>query len=246
MCFGDNIKDIDWKASARSTSTLVKQYRAEKKHNIMFVLDTGKKMLADTETLENKSEVALMTAGTIAYIASKNGDYVGSIYESLKGIQYFPFKLGEYNIEKILSNYEKDLEQTNIASLKKSLEYILNNINRKMVIFVITDLEGMDSIDENTIKRISTVHDVLFININDAYMTGNKVYDIDTNFYIPKILLKDDKLKQLERQIRMEKYNKNIDKLKKYKIQTETIDSNKEIILKIINLLERHKYANIS
>lgn len=58
---GDDIKDIDWKATARNSNTLVKQYRAEKKHNIMIILDTGKKMLADTEDLENKKEVALMT-----------------------------------------------------------------------------------------------------------------------------------------------------------------------------------------
>lgn len=45
---GDNIKDIDWKASARSGEVLVRQYIAEKKHNIMLVFDTGKKMLADT------------------------------------------------------------------------------------------------------------------------------------------------------------------------------------------------------
>lgn len=46
---GDNVKDIDWKASARSGGNLlIRQYIAEKKHNIMLVLDTGKKMLADT------------------------------------------------------------------------------------------------------------------------------------------------------------------------------------------------------
>lgn len=59
---GDNIKDIDWKASARSLSTLVKQYKAEKKHNILIILDTGRKMLADTEGLESKKEIALMTS----------------------------------------------------------------------------------------------------------------------------------------------------------------------------------------
>ena len=40
---GDNVKDIDWKASARSNKILIKQYIAEKKHNILFILDTGKK-----------------------------------------------------------------------------------------------------------------------------------------------------------------------------------------------------------
>lgn len=34
---GDDIKDVDWKASARSRKLLVRQYIAEKKHNIMLV-----------------------------------------------------------------------------------------------------------------------------------------------------------------------------------------------------------------
>ena len=43
---GDNVRDIDWKASARSRKLLVKQYIAEKQHNVMILLDTDKKMLA--------------------------------------------------------------------------------------------------------------------------------------------------------------------------------------------------------
>ena len=46
---GDNIRDIDWKASSRSGKYLVKRYVAERKHNIMFVFDTGKKMLGCTK-----------------------------------------------------------------------------------------------------------------------------------------------------------------------------------------------------
>lgn len=45
---GDNVKDIDWKASARTNTILIKRFIAEKKHNILFVMDSGRKMLADT------------------------------------------------------------------------------------------------------------------------------------------------------------------------------------------------------
>lgn len=203
-------------------------------------------MLADTESNEVKGNIGAMTAGTIAYLASKNGDYVGTIYNREYGIQYFPLKLGLYNIEKILTNYEKDLKNTTRSDLEKSLEYISNNINRKMVIFIMTDLAGIESIKESTLKRLSIVHDILFININDAYMTGDDVYDIDTRNYIPQILLKDKKLNELERKARQERYTKNFDRLKKYRIQIETINSSKQIVTKIINLLERHKHANIS
>jgi len=158
---------------------------------------------------------------------------VGSIYNKDNELQYFPLKLGFENVEKILTHYESNVEGTNTSNLAKSLSYIINNINRKMVIFVITVL-----------KRLVAYHDMLFININDAYMTGEKAYDMDTSKYIPKILLEDRKLHELEKKAREEKYNKNIEKLKENKIQIETINSSDEIVLKIINLLERHKYAS--
>ena len=43
---GDNIKDIDWKASTRVNSLLVKQFIAERKHNVYLVFDTNISMNA--------------------------------------------------------------------------------------------------------------------------------------------------------------------------------------------------------
>lgn len=242
---GDNIKDIDWKASARSRNMLVRQYVAEKKHNIMLVLDSGKKMLADTEKKETKKDVALMAAGTIAYLANKNGDYIGAIYNKNNSITYQPFKSGAYNIEKILSDYDRK-EEKEESTLKQNLEYISKHINKRMVIFVITDLEGMNSVDENTLKKLSIAHDILFININDAYMTGENTYDIDDNTYIPDIILKDSKLYELEKKLKEDIYNETTKKFKRYRITATEIDSNKEVTMKIIELLERHKNASIS
>ncbi|MCI8309708.1 MAG: DUF58 domain-containing protein [Clostridia bacterium] len=243
---GDNVKDIDWKASARSSTTLIRQYIAEKKHNIMLVLDTGKKMLADTQSDENKKDVALMSAGTIAYLANKNGDYVGAIYNKENSVSYYPFKTGIYNIEKILSIYDCDVQKTNYSYLENSLEYISKHIKKRMIIFIITDLEGMDRVQENIIKRLATVHDVMFININDANMLGNNVYDIENSIYIPSLILQDNKLHELEKKMKEDMYNKCLKKFEKYRVSVQTIDCNKEIVVKIINLLERHRYASIS
>ena len=61
---GDDIKDIDWKATSRSQKVLIRQYIAEKRHNIMLVMDANRRMLASTKTGEDKGEVALMAGGT--------------------------------------------------------------------------------------------------------------------------------------------------------------------------------------
>lgn len=241
---GDNVKDIDWKASARSNHILVRQFVAEKKHNIMIVLDTGKKMLADTKKNEEKKEVALMTAGTLAYLANKNGDYVGSVYNS-NNIVYHQLKMGLYNIEKILNEYNADVEKADNSNLEKSLDYIVKHIKKRLIIFVITDIDGIENISKNTLEQLTYMNDVMFINVNDADITGSKGFNIDSNKYIPELIFKDKKLQEYELKMKKQMYENAERKLKKYGISMVSIESNSEVPLKIINLLERHRNANI-
>ena len=240
---GDNVKDIDWKASSRSNKILIKQYIAEKKHNILFILDTGKKMLADTKDSDSKKEVALMAIGTIAYLVDKHGDSISAIYKGKDNIKLFPFGTGLYNIEKILNFYEKEIiTENNIENL---IKYVLKFIKRRMIIFVVTDIDGLNNISEETLKKLSLLHDVMFINISDALMTGNNAFDVDKDCYIPDYILEDEKLKDIELDIKTKIYEETKEKFKKYKIITTTINKQKDIVNDVFKLLERRKNANI-
>lgn len=240
---GDNVKDIDWKASARSNKILIKQYIAEKKHNVLFILDSGKKMSADTRDLDSKKEVALMATGTIAYLVDRNGDSISAIYKAQENIKLFPFKTGLYNIEKILNSYEKAIDTD--SDLENLINYVLKFIRRRMIIFVITDIEGMSGISEETLRRLSLLHDVMFINVSDALMTGYNAFDVDQNSYIPDYILEDEKMKEIELQIKTKIYEETKEKFKKYKIVTTTINKQKDIVNDVFKLLERRKNANI-
>ena len=239
---GDNIKDIDWKASARSNKILIKQYIAEKKHNILFILDTGKKMLADTKELESKKEVALMTTGTIAYLVNKHGDSVSAIYKGKENIRFFPFQTGLYNIERILNCYDKEIDSEN--SIETLVDYAIKNIKRKMIIFIITDINGMIKLTEQTLKKVSLKHDLMIVNISDALMTGNNAFDIEQEEYIPDYILEDEKLKDIEIEIKNKVYDNVKEKLKKYNIITTTINKQEDIVKDVYKLLERRKNAN--
>lgn len=240
---GDNVKDIDWKASARSNKILIKQYIAEKKHNILFIMDSGKKMLADTKELESKKKVALMAMGTIAYLVDKHGDSIGAIYNGENNVKMFPFKTGLYNIEKILNSYEKEIQKEN--NLENLIKYVLKFIKRRMIIFIVTDIDGMSNISEETLRRLSLLHDVMFINISDAFMTGYNTFDVDQDSYIPDYILEDEKLKEIELEIKTKIYEETKERFKKYKIITTTINKQKDIVNDVFKLLERRKNANI-
>ncbi len=239
---GDNVKDIDWKASARNDKILIKQYVAEKKHNILFILDTGKKMLADTKEADSKKEVALLTAGTIAYLVNKHGDSISAIYKGKDEIKLFPFQTGLYNIEKILNCYDKEIEAE--SKIENVIDYVLRFIKRRMIIFIITDIEGMNDISEKMLRKLSIQHDTIVINISDALMEGHNTFDVEQEGYIPDYILEDEKLKELEMEVKTKIYEDAKQKFRKYNIVTTTINNQKDIARDVYKLLERRKNAN--
>ncbi len=241
---GDNIRDIDWKASSRSGKMLVKRYVAEKKHNIMLVFDIGKNMTAHTNKLEIKKDLALNAGGILGYIAAKDGDNVGAIYNRNGRIQYHQLRTGMHNIERILTFCEKENFEEQESDLEKSLSYIIKNIKHSMIVFIISDAVGIRSISENTLKKMAVRHDVLFVQIEDADYTNGRGYSLEKDAYIPEFITENKKLARLEQQIKQTLYEENKSKLLKYRIISTQIDSEEEMMDRIIELLEGHKYAS--
>ena len=241
---GDNVKDIDWKASSRSKNLLVKQYIAEKKHNVLLVIDTNRKMLGASSKQEIKKEIALMSAGTLGYIAIKNNDVVSAIYSNNQGIVFFPFKSHYDNLEIMLSKCEHDINDKNNSNLNKTLEYIRTNIYNRMLIMIVTDIEGLDNIKESYLKELSIKNDIFIINISDTYLFGDNIYNIDNNIYVSNFFTKNKKLFKEEQEMRQELYKKTLKKFQKYKIVVKTINECREIPYKFIELLEERKYGS--
>lgn len=277
---GDSIRDIDWKASSRSGKVLVKRYIAEKKHNIMLVWDTGKKMTAHTKDMEIKKDLALNVGGIVGYLAARNGDNVGAIYNRRGLIQYHQLRTGTNNIERILTTYDREKFDDYESDLEKSLEYIVKNIRRKMVIFVISDATGIRDVSESTLKKLARQHDVLFIRIGDADYTMNmlskkdakkqkrahitdgrkagdtkkqakeflegiaRTYDMEHEAYIPEYITCNKKLRKIEQEAKQKVDEYNEDKLLQYRIVTTEIDCDEEVVDKIVELLDSHRFAN--
>ena len=238
---GDSIRDIDWKASSRSGKVLVKRYIAEKKHNIMIVFDTGKKMCGHTGKQELKQSVARDVGGVLAYLAAKNGDSVGAIYNHNGMIKYHQLKTGLANVEMILTQYDKENFEGYNADIEKSLEYIIRNIRRRMIVFIISDAYGISSISDNTLKKLSYQHDVETISIEDISFANGISYDMDNSTYVPKYLSDNKKIKELEANLKDKINGENRKKLLKYKINNVSIDGEDEIVEKVIELLGGHR-----
>ena len=243
---GDSVKDIDWRASARSTNLLVREYVAEKKHNVMFILDGKYSMNANCSDKDLKRDVAIDTAGTLAYLAYKNGDYVGSVYMYHDNPVFFPVKQSLFNIENFLTYYEENMKSVKmkdkyVNSINDSLKYVTDYFSKKSVFFIITDLAGLEEIDDHLIRALSLRNDVMIVNIGDVSLFDKKSYDLDKRKYFSQMFLKNTKLLRLEQEEKNRIYESLVNRFTKYKITTVTINNRDDVVPKIIELLEKHR-----
>ena len=241
---GDDIKDIDWKATSRSQKVLIRQYIAEKRHNIMLVMDANKRMLAETKAGEEKGEVALMAGGTLAYMVTDNGDYVSGLYYHDEKMERSPFKTGFLNLEFLLEGYAKCLTPTNKSDLNGILKYIMHNIKRRMIVVMVTDTEGILNLQDNLLGQITMVHDVLLINVSDADIFGKKVYNVDDNGYIPPFLSQSKAIQRQQNKIQEDREKLANAKLNRYGIPWVQVDTANRVDGKIAELLEKNKTVN--
>jgi len=73
---GDTFRQIDWKASARSQKLISKEFQEERDQQVIFLLDSGRRMLARDGDLSHFDHV-LNTVMLLGYIALRQGDAVG-------------------------------------------------------------------------------------------------------------------------------------------------------------------------
>jgi uncharacterized protein (DUF58 family) len=85
---GDDLRHIDWKATAKRGKVITRQYEAERRQQVLLVLDTGRLMTADVAAGVARLDFAVQAALELAYAAAQHDDNVG-IMTFADGVQHF-------------------------------------------------------------------------------------------------------------------------------------------------------------
>lgn len=170
---GDDVRDIDWKASARSGSVLIKRFVDEKHHKILLVADAGRNMTAQAPSGEAKIDVAANILGAFGLITLKRADQIGMVYGDGRGSVNIRQGRGETHIESMLHRFYGHLLATpGPSDICCQLDYVATHYRHQMLIVVVSDEPEPDARLEEAVRRLAGRHDVMWAMVSDVPAVG--------------------------------------------------------------------------
>ena len=165
---GDDVQDLDWKASARTGEMLVKRYVAVRKHTVLLVASTGRSMAAAYALNGSKRDLAVEVAGMVGWLAVRQGDLVGVVYGDEAGQHGMPARTGELHLERCLDAVHTAIRPEAAASdLTTVLRYVARTVRRRTILMVVCDEEEATPELTAMLRRLVVQHEVLLVTVGD-------------------------------------------------------------------------------
>ncbi len=163
---GEDASLIDWKASARSTDLLIKQYVEERNLNVFFLIDVSESMIfGSTDKLKNEYAAELVAA--LAHSVLESGDNVGFAMfndaiemksQPLSGPQQY------YLLTKALVNPEYYGGRYNLVG---AIDFLITFLKDTSLVIIVSDFLGLKGNWEDKLKVLASKADVIAMAIRD-------------------------------------------------------------------------------
>ncbi|SFB52842.1 DUF58 domain-containing protein [Algoriphagus aquimarinus] len=162
--YGDDIRTIEWKVSAKGHGTFVKTFREDKEQSVFFLLDiSGSQDIGQPGN--KKIDQGKIIAGVLTLAAVFEGSQVGLIsYSDQKEKLILPSKGSKQGVKMIrgIFNHENNSLKTDLNSM---FMFALNLIKKRAVIVIISDF--IDEGYERPFRALAERHDVVAIQLTD-------------------------------------------------------------------------------
>ena len=197
---GDDVREIDWAATARAGSPIIKRHEATANLQVMLVVDTGREMGALAPSGETKEDIALTACEAIAWLSVARGDQIGLVAGDAERVRFMPARSGNAHAETIMRRIEEDITLSSPHSdVPKLLARARTVTRRRSLIVIVTDSTQPEPtrLSDDLIKSLSVRHQVMVVSVQDIDPTsleeGTNVVDV-TEGPLPDFLLRDSQL----------------------------------------------------
>ncbi|SEC07009.1 Protein of unknown function DUF58 [Paramicrobacterium humi] len=246
---GDEVKDIDWKATARYGVPFTKLYVAQRKHTVMLVVDTGRNLAALGADGRAKRDTAVLAAGIIGYLAHRHGDLVGLVCGDADGVHAVRAGGTESQLEQLLAHIDRRARaDSGRSDLDRLLGYVTRRIRRRMILVVLSDDERISPERERLLRRLHAQHEILWLSIADADLMSGELaerdmIDVDDGRMLPEFIRRSATLRSEYRTATVEQTERTRDQLEALGVTGVRITGEDDAVPQIFRLLEKHNHA---
>lgn len=160
---GDEIRRIDWKATARSPRTYVKSYLEERSLSIMLAIDSTRS--TNFGTPRSRQERALEFSALITILARHAGDSVGLLRFSDKVEECIRPDRKRTQAQRIITSLLQPHPLRTATDLNPMLGELRTILKKRTVIFVVSDFFAPPF--SESLQHLSMRHDVICVQLRD-------------------------------------------------------------------------------
>lgn len=135
--YGDEIRQIDWKATARQRELITREFNVERNQNIVLMVDCGRFMRNETDGISYLDQ-ALNSAIMLSYIALGQGDNVSLMAFSNRIERFVRPVRGKPGIQNILRSTYDIQASDKAADYSLALEYLTTVQRKRALVILIT------------------------------------------------------------------------------------------------------------
>ncbi|HWS50902.1 MAG TPA: DUF58 domain-containing protein [Microbacterium sp.] len=249
--YGDQVRDIDWRATARQGTPLVKRSRAMRMHTVMFVVDTGRSMSALAYDESSKKDLAILATGALGMLTLRHGDDFTVVYGDAARVRRLAPGRSEGALEHALRTIDTAIARSDAPSARDSLlSFVTRTISRRMIVVVVTDEAPITEQTERMLRRLRVQHDVLWLTLRDAdpvldHATGRIRSDVDSRWEVPAFVQGDlDIVQELTAQNRADAAHLT-EVLTRMEISHSSLNGQEAAVPQLLQLLNRRANAGL-
>ena len=165
---GDDVRNIDWRVTARTGKTHSKVFREERERPVLISMDGRRSMFFATRGRFKWVQGARLAA-LLAWTATQAGDRVGGEIYREDGFEEFRPRRGRKSVLRLLKALVTHTAAD--AAAPASMEKVFRRMRRtahpgSLVVFI-SDFRGFDEASEKQLARIARHNDVLLLHVHD-------------------------------------------------------------------------------
>ena len=165
---GDDVRNIDWKVTARTGEVQTKVFREERERPIFISVDARATMHFATRGVF-KSVLAAKLAGLLAWAAQHQGDRIGGQLFSDSECQELKPQNGRHAVLRFLNllSSSNEIKGNTGISLDHVLARLVQHARAGSLVYIISDFRGINDMTERHLTRLARHCEVVLVFIYD-------------------------------------------------------------------------------